>query len=73
MADSCCGDSVGCGDTIDCSKIPEHKMCKMTQPMSKFDIEKVRALTSNPKYICRCCGRTANDKENLCNPVPLHE
>jgi hypothetical protein len=43
----------------------------MSSPPSNFDIEKVKALTSDPKYICTCCGRTANDNENLCSPVDL--
>lgn len=73
MSDSCCDTDAECGCDVDCSNIPEHKMCRMTLPMNKFDLEKVKMLTSDPKHICRCCGRTANDKENLCNPIPLHE
>jgi hypothetical protein len=41
------------------------------QPANKFDFEKVMKLTSAPKYFCKCCGRTANEKENLCNPTEL--
>jgi hypothetical protein len=67
MENTCCNDSCQC----DCSNIPEHKMCKLTQPPLKFDLEKVKHLTSNPKFICKCCGRTANNEENLCSPISL--
>ena len=64
---TCCEDTCQC----DCSNIPSHKMCQLTQPALKFDIEKVKNLTSNPKFICKCCGRTANNEDNLCSPIPL--
>ncbi|MFO8051261.1 MAG: hypothetical protein R6V01_06125 [Thermoplasmatota archaeon] len=68
MMEDCCGDvSFEC----DCSNIPENRMCVMTNPPFKFDIEKVKDLTNDPKYICRCCGRTANERENLCGPTDL--
>ncbi|NOR45182.1 MAG: hypothetical protein GQ534_06295 [Candidatus Delongbacteria bacterium] len=65
MSESCCESSCGCGNNI-----PEHKMCMQTQP-TNFNVGKVMKLTSNPKYFCKCCGRTANEKENLCNPTKL--
>jgi hypothetical protein len=67
---NCCEGSCSC----DCGgKIPAHKMCMQAQPANKFDFKKVMALTSDAKYFCKCCGRTANDKENLCNPVKLEK
>ena len=68
MANECCPSDCGC----DYSNIPDNKMCKLTQPAQKFDLDKVKKLTSNPKFICKCCGRTANNKENLCSPAPLN-
>jgi len=67
MAESCCSSDCGC----DASSIPKNKMCQRTKDAHKFDIEEVKALTSNPKFICKCCGRTANEKENLCSPTEL--
>jgi len=67
MTDSCCDTSCSC----DCSNIPDYKMCQLSQPAMKFNLNKVKSLTSNPKYICKCCGRTANDKINLCSPTEL--
>ncbi|MFO7810212.1 MAG: hypothetical protein R6V47_02425 [Candidatus Delongbacteria bacterium] len=65
---NCCEDSCECG----CGgKIPGHKMCMQAQPANKFDFEKVMKMTSDPKYFCKCCGRTANEMENLCNPTEL--
>jgi len=66
MSDSCCSQDSNC-----CDSIPDHHMCKMTQPVGRFDLAKVIELADNPKYICRCCGRSANEADNLCTPVPL--
>jgi len=35
------------------------------------DLETVKALVKNPKFICKKCGRAAAKEENLCEPVPL--
>ncbi len=35
----------------------------------KFD--EIKELTQNPQFICFNCGRVADCKENLCNPMPL--
>ena len=48
-----------------------YRMCKLTEQADKFNLEKIKKLTSNPKFICKHCGRKANNKENLCKPVSL--
>lgn len=68
MTDECCSSGCSCG----CSSITPDKMCQLSQPAHKFDVEKVKRLTSDPKFLCECCGRTANNKENLCSPTPLN-
>ncbi len=35
----------------------------------KFD--EIKELTRSPQFICFNCGRVADCKENLCNPMPL--
>jgi len=35
------------------------------------DLETVKGLVRNPKFICKKCGRAAAKEENLCEPVPL--
>lgn len=67
MTNGCCSNDCSC----DCSNIPSNKMCQLTKKAHKFDLDKVKKLTSNPKFICKCCGRTANKKENLCSPAEL--
>jgi hypothetical protein len=58
-----------CG--CDWERIPDNKICRMTRVPSNFDIEEIMRLTNDPKFICRCCGRTANNSQNLCSPVKL--
>lgn len=35
--------------------------------------ERIKELTRNPEYICFNCGRVADCRENLCNPMPLRD
>jgi len=37
---------------------------------SKELFEEIKSLTRNPKFICFNCGRVADSKKNLCNPMP---
>lgn len=36
-------------------------------------LDEVRALVKEPKFICFNCGRVADSKANLCNPMPLDD
>ena len=33
--------------------------------------DKIEKLAKNPKFICFNCGRVAECKDNLCNPMPF--
>ena len=52
----------GCGDD---------KMCAMTCCPCNLDLKTIRKLANRPKFICKACGRVANDRQNLCQPTAL--
>ena len=49
-----------------------HKMhlCDMAE-RGDISFDQMKALVSNPKFICKKCGRAAAKEENLCEPVLL--
>ncbi len=65
---SCCGTN---NSECNCSEDRSGKMCMLTTPPFKFDLEKIKHLVNNPKYICKCCGRVSNTKELLCAPEEI--
>ncbi len=38
---------------------------------SSDQFERIKELVGNPQFICFNCGRVADEKCNLCNPMPL--
>ena len=44
-------------------------LCDMAEKGA--DLETVKNLVRDAKFICRKCGRAAAKEENLCEPVPL--
>jgi len=48
----------------------EKHLCKLIVGHQE-DIENIKPLVNNPKYICTGCGRVANKAENLCTPTEL--
>jgi len=69
MPSNCCdtGSSCSCGGNR------ENKLCELTKPHNQFDMGKIMPLVDDPRYICRCCGRLANNEEALCNPIKLSD
>ena len=39
--------------------------------VSKKEFEKIKEIVRNPEFICFNCGRVADCRENLCNPMPI--
>jgi hypothetical protein len=36
-----------------------------------MDLEKLKKLVKDARFICRGCGHVAADQNRLCEPVPL--
>ncbi len=70
MTNNCCDINNSCGCNFGNGN-QENKLCELTKPHNKFNVEEILKLVKNPQYFCRCCGRVANKKENLCNPIKL--
>jgi hypothetical protein len=46
-------------------------MCALTCCPCAVDVEALKPLVNEPRFICEACGRVANKTENLCKPVAL--
>lgn len=55
--------------------IYDRKLClrMMARPDHTPDVETLKPLVRDARFICRNCGRAASDPDNLCNPTPLYE
>ena len=49
----------------------EDKLCAMTCCRGKIDVNVLKPIVKNPKYICSDCGHAAANAENLCSPKEL--
>lgn len=49
----------------------ENKLCAMTCCPCDLDLEEIKPLVNDVKFICESCGRVANSETNLCQPTPL--
>lgn len=49
----------------------DKKMCKLKKKLLKDDIDSFVELVNSPKYVCKKCGRVANDKDRLCKPYKI--
>lgn len=48
-----------------------NKMCALACCPCNIDLDVLKPLVKNPRYICKSCGRVANNAENLCQPEAL--
>jgi hypothetical protein len=37
----------------------------------RAQLEDYKKLVKNPRFVCRTCGRTAENEKNLCDPEKL--
>jgi len=49
----------------------EDTLCALTCCPCNLDLKKIAPLVNKPKFICKSCGRVANEKKNLCQPAGL--
>jgi len=47
------------------------KMCAMTCCPCHLDLKKLKPLVRDAKFICKVCGRVANEKKYLCEPTAI--
>jgi hypothetical protein len=47
------------------------KMCARTCCPCNVNLEELKPLVNNPKFICKQCGRVSNEDKLVCEPVPL--
>jgi len=49
-----------------------HTLCKLVKKdFLKKHFSEYRGLVANPEWVCRKCGRVANDPKLLCKPIQL--
>lgn len=49
----------------------DDKLCAMTCCPGRIDLNALKPLVKDPKYICSECGRAAANADNLCSPKKL--
>ena len=55
-----------------CTGDHSNHICQLIVDRNK-DIDKIKGIVKNPKFICFNCARVAENKENLCNPMPIED
>ncbi len=48
----------------------DKKLCKLAKDVEEY-MEDYFSLMDKPRFLCRKCGRVANDKQNLCKPEKM--
>ncbi len=47
------------------------RLCDWKKERIKDKFEEYKDLVRDPKFVCKKCGRSSNDKKNLCKPEKL--
>lgn len=45
-------------------------LCKLAK---KGELKEIAEAARTARFICKKCGRTAEDRKSLCSPVPVEE
>jgi hypothetical protein len=53
------------------NKTVKGPMCKLRKKVLKDDPASYISLVEDPHFLCRKCGRVANNRKNLCKPLKL--
>jgi transposase-like protein len=46
-------------------------LCNWNKSRYVKDLELLREIVAEPRYVCKDCGRAAGDKKWLCKPVKI--
>jgi hypothetical protein len=46
-------------------------LCKWDKDEIKDNFKELKKIVSEPRYVCRKCGRAAKKEDNLCKPEEL--
>jgi rubrerythrin len=49
------------------------RLCKWKKSDYKDRLDELRQLVNDAKYVCKRCGRAANDKKALCDPAKIED
>jgi len=55
----------------DCNYQYEDKMCYLSSIRDQIDARLLKQLIKDSRYLCRACGRSAVNSQNLCSPKKL--
>jgi hypothetical protein len=47
------------------------KLCTLSGSNDQTDLDLIKSLEQDSRYVCIGCGRTAANEENLCSPEAL--
>ena len=47
------------------------KLCTLSGSGDQTEMDRIKNLVQDSRYVCTGCGRTAANEENLCSPEEL--
>ena len=53
-----------------CKGDHSNHICQLIVERNK-DVESIKDMVKNPRFICFNCARVAESEDNLCNPMPI--